>query len=172
MFVVQPQVKSQPRTRTVLNGINRRDLRCMQQLQMNRKLRSRILPVALDCEPALAVLLDVLDRDGRKTKWRAGFIYGDHHNTSIAAFSHMLPWRSGYRTPPWSCRIYAVWEVVSSNRSTITGWDFSLNGTRHKPNSLSGNTLFTYMPTYTRSEKIIKINQLNNSTLYAASLAA
>ena len=26
-------------------------------------------------------------------------------------------------------------------------------GTRHKQNSLSGNTLFNYMPTYTRSQK-------------------
>ena len=28
-----------------------------------------------------------------------------------------------------------------------------LKGTRHKQNSLSGNTLFNYMPTYTRSQK-------------------
>ena len=30
---------------------------------------------------------------------------------------------------------------------------FLLKGTRHKQNSLSGNTLFNYMPTYTRSQK-------------------
>ena len=29
----------------------------------------------------------------------------------------------------------------------------ALKGTRHKQNSLSGNTLFNYMPTYTRSQK-------------------
>ena len=29
----------------------------------------------------------------------------------------------------------------------------ALKGTRHKQNSLSGNTLFNYMPTYTRSHK-------------------
>ena len=29
----------------------------------------------------------------------------------------------------------------------------TLKGTRHKQNSLSGNTLFNYMPTYTRSQK-------------------
>ena len=28
-----------------------------------------------------------------------------------------------------------------------------LKGTRHKQNSLSGNKLFNYMPTYTRSQK-------------------
>ena len=28
-----------------------------------------------------------------------------------------------------------------------------VKGTRHKQNSLSGNTLFNYMPTYTRSQK-------------------
>ena len=37
-------------------------------------------------------------------------------------------------------------------------FDIPIKGTRHKQNSLSGNTLFNYMPTYTRSEKIIKIN--------------
>ena len=36
---------------------------------------------------------------------------------------------------------------------------FLLKGTRHKQNSLSGNTLFNYMPTNTRSQKkILKIN--------------
>ena len=29
----------------------------------------------------------------------------------------------------------------------------AIKGTRHKQNSLSGNTLFNYMPTYTRSQK-------------------
>ena len=28
-----------------------------------------------------------------------------------------------------------------------------IKGTRHKQNSLSGNTLFNYMPTYTRTQK-------------------
>ena len=34
------------------------------------------------------------------------------------------------------------------------GWvGVGVKGTRHKQNSLSGNTLFIYMPTYTRSQK-------------------
>ena len=33
------------------------------------------------------------------------------------------------------------------------GLKLIVKGTRHKQNSLSGNTLFNYMPTYTRSQK-------------------
>ena len=38
-----------------------------------------------------------------------------------------------------------------------------IKGTRHKQNSLSGNTLFNYMPTYTRSHK--KSKKSTNSTI-------
>ena len=46
----------------------------------------------------------------------------------------------------WSlCRRRALGVVLNC----IIGF----KGTRHKQNSLSGNTLFNYMPTYTRSQK-------------------
>ena len=35
----------------------------------------------------------------------------------------------------------------------VQQYAYRLKGTRHKQNSLSGNTLFNYMPTYTRSQK-------------------
>ena len=45
-----------------------------------------------------------------------------------------------------------VCDVLAILDTWFTVNKLSLKGTRHKQNSLSGNTLFNYMPTYTRSQ--------------------
>ena len=65
------------------------------------------------------------------------------------------------------CEIFANEYSVMFNAKKTAGIQFGqqkelceiklngqvIKGTRHKQNSLSGNTLFNYMPTYTRSQK-------------------
>ena len=44
-------------------------------------------------------------------------------------------------------------DALKETTNEITKLAANIKGTRHKQNSLSGNTLFNYMPTYTRSQK-------------------
>ena len=78
---------------------------------------------------------------------RAGL--GHHHRD---ACRHV---RGGYCDASYGCDlgVSAVHPVEILLAATGFLRFVAVKGTRHKQNSLSGNTLFTYMPTYTRSQK-------------------